>query len=41
MADTAEVIIIGGGIHGASLAWHLAQKGVKARMISGLWLLSL
>lgn len=30
MAHTAEVIIIGGGIHGASLAWHLAQKGVKA-----------
>ena len=29
MAQTSDVIIIGGGIHGASLAFHLSQKGVK------------
>ncbi len=29
MADTADVIIIGGGIHGASLAFNLAVRGVK------------
>lgn len=29
MADTADVIIIGAGIHGASLAFHLAERGVK------------
>src|SRR5512136_2156462 len=30
MSNTAEVIIIGGGVHGASLAFHLALRGVKA-----------
>ena len=30
MSNTAEVIIIGGGVHGASLAFHLAVRGVKA-----------
>jgi sarcosine oxidase subunit beta len=29
MAETADVIIIGGGIHGASLAFHFTQRGVK------------
>jgi sarcosine oxidase subunit beta len=29
MAQTADVIIIGGGVHGASLAFHLAQRGLK------------
>jgi sarcosine oxidase subunit beta len=30
VSETADVIIIGGGAHGASLAFHLAQRGVKA-----------
>lgn len=30
MPDRADVIIIGAGVHGASLAFHLAQRGVKA-----------
>jgi sarcosine oxidase, subunit beta len=30
MSHTAEVIIIGGGVQGASLAFHLARRGVKA-----------
>ena len=29
MVETADVIIIGGGVHGASLAFHLSQRGVK------------
>jgi sarcosine oxidase subunit beta len=30
MSNTTDVIIIGGGVHGASIAFHLAQRGVKA-----------
>ncbi len=33
MSNTAEVIIIGGGVHGASLAFHLARRGVKATVL--------
>ncbi len=33
MTDTAEIIIVGGGIHGASLAFHLAERGVKALVV--------
>ncbi len=29
MSNTADVIIIGGGVQGASLAFHLAQRGVS------------
>ena len=33
MANTSDVIIIGAGIHGTSLAFHLAQRGVKAILL--------
>ncbi len=29
MSNTADVIIIGAGVHGSSLAFHLAERGVK------------
>ncbi|MEI7768409.1 MAG: FAD-binding oxidoreductase [Chloroflexales bacterium] len=33
MSNTTEVIIIGGGVHGASLAFHLALRGVRATVL--------
>jgi sarcosine oxidase subunit beta len=33
VADTSDVIIIGAGVHGASLAFHLAQRGVKSLVL--------
>src|SRR5512135_3225722 len=33
MSNTADVIIIGGGVQGTSLAFHLAVRGVKATVI--------
>ncbi len=33
MSNTAEVIIIGGGVHGASLAFHLARRGAQATVL--------
>ena len=29
MAETADAVIVGGGIHGASLAFHLTQRGLR------------
>ena len=29
MPETYDAIIIGGGIHGASLAFHLSKRGIK------------
>ncbi len=29
MAETADAIIVGAGVHGASLAFHLAERGVR------------
>ena len=33
MDNTADVIIIGGGVNGASLGFHLAQRGLKALIL--------
>jgi sarcosine oxidase subunit beta len=33
MSNTADVIIIGAGVHGASLAFHLAGRGVKPLLL--------
>jgi len=40
MNPTADAIIIGGGIHGASLAFHLSQRGVKPLLLEKSFLAS-
>ena len=33
MATTSDVIVIGGGVNGAAIAFSLAQRGVSVRLI--------
>src|SRR6187455_3351474 len=33
MSDTADVVVIGGGVQGASLAFHLASRGVRVTVV--------
>ena len=33
MAETADAVIIGAGIHGASLAFHLARRGLRPTVL--------
>jgi sarcosine oxidase subunit beta len=33
MPETAEVVIVGAGVHGASLAFHLAERGVRVTVV--------
>ena len=40
MAETYDVIIIGGGIHGASLAFHLSKRGLKTIVLERSFLAS-
>jgi sarcosine oxidase subunit beta len=37
MSNTTDVIIIGAGVHGASLAFHLAQRGVRATILEKMF----
>lgn len=36
MTKTADVLIIGGGVHGASLAFHLTRRGLKPIVLERL-----
>ena len=33
MAETFDVIVIGAGVHGASTAFHLAERGAKTLVL--------
>jgi len=35
MANTADIVIVGGGVHGASTAWHLAKRGAGKIILIG------
>ena len=37
-SKTADVIIVGGGVHGASAAWHLVKEGVKVVLFEAQYL---
>jgi sarcosine oxidase subunit beta len=33
MSQTTEVVVIGGGVTGGSIAWHLARRGTKVTLV--------
>lgn len=33
MAETADVVVVGGGTTGCSIAWHLSRAGLKVRLL--------
>ncbi len=33
MTDTADVVVVGGGVHGTSIAWNLAKRGAGRVML--------